>query len=173
MKLLFCLPLALGLMAATPAVATDDRLASLTLLPPANRLVGLWFTDIYASPAACTPGGPQAPLIGHNTMTFEAGGTLVENPQVTPPGIPGFPQLRTFGLGKWSFDLRTGKYKVLVRFDWYASGDGAYLGYQVIDRTIVLSNDRNRAHGPITSTRYAPDGSFVARLCGEAISTRL
>lgn len=139
----------------------------------ADRLVGLWATDIHVSPAACTPGAPPPPLVGHNTMIFNAGGTLVENPQVTPPGNPGAAQVRTFGLGKWSYEPRTRQYRVLLRFDWYASSDGAYLGYQVVDRTILLSNDRNRAFGPVISTRYAPDGSIVARVCGEGISTRL
>lgn len=175
MNFLPCLPLALGLLAATaPAPADAGNAAASGLLPvPANRLVGFWKTDIYVSPQACTPGGPEPPLIGHNTMVFNAGGTLVENPQVTPPGVPGQPQLRTFGLGKWTYNVRTHQYKVLVRFDWYASSDGMYLGYGEVERTILLGNDRNTATGPVVATRYAPDGSVVARLCGKGISHRL
>lgn len=140
---------------------------------PADRLVGLWSTEIHVSPAACTPGAPRPALSGRNTMIFNSGGTLVENPQVTPPGVPGAAQVRTFGIGKWSYSPRTGQYKVWLRFDWYASADGAYLGYQVVDRSLLLSNDRNRAFGPVISTRYAPDGSIVAKVCGEGISKRL
>ena len=173
MKRLPYLPLVLGLMAASPSVPASDHAAPATLVLPANRLVGLWTTDVYVSPAACTPGAPEPPLVGHNTLVFSLGGTLVENPEVTPPGIPGAAQLRTFGLGKWSYNLRTGQYKALVRFDWYRSSDGAYLGYQVVDRTMLLSNDRRTAYGPVTSTRHAPDGSIVGRACGEAVSTRL
>ncbi len=173
MKPLPLLTLALGLLAASPAVPASDTDSLVLLVPPANRLVGLWTTDIHVSPAACTPGGPPPPLFGRNTIVFDAGGTLVENPQVSPPGVPGAAQLRTFGLGKWSYNPRTTQYKVIVRFDWYASADGAYLGYMVVDRTILLSQDRNRAFGPVTATRYAPDGSVVLKLCGDAVSNRL
>ena len=162
-------PIALA-AALLPALAPQTAAAGGP--DPRNGLVGLWSTEIYASPAACTPGAPPPPLTGRNTMVFNAGGTLVENPQVTPPGVPGAPQLRTFGLGKWSYDPRTTRYKVSLRFDWYASSDGLYLGYQVVDRTILLSHDRKRAYGPVTSTRYAPDGSIVAKLCGQGISIR-
>lgn len=141
--------------------------------PHADALAGLWRTDIHVSPAGCTPGAPLPPLAGRNTMVFHADGTLVENPQVTPPGVPGAVQVRSFGLGKWSYDHRAGRYRALVRFDWYAASDGLYLGYQEVDRTIQLSHDRNRASGPVTSTRYDPDGNVVARVCGEGISTRL
>lgn len=173
MKTLPLLPLALGLLSASPAVPATDQAARAVFVAPANRVAGMWTTDIYVSPAACTPGGPPPPLIGHNTMVVNTGGTLVENPQVTPPGVPGQSQLRTFGLGTWSYSPRTGQYKAVVRFDWYASANGAYLGYQVVDRTMLLSNDRDTAFGPVTSTRYAPDGSVVARVCGKAISYRL
>lgn len=175
MNVMHCLPLALGLLAASvPATAAANDAATTGMLPvPANRLVGLWSTEIYVSPQACLPGGPKPPLAGHNTIVFNTGGTLVENPQVTPPGVPGQPQLRTFGLGTWRYDPRTQQYTVLVVFDWYASSDGAYLGYMEVDRTILLSNDRDTAYGPVVATRYSPDGAVVAKLCGEGISHRL
>lgn len=174
MNILLSIPLALTLaVASTPAPAANT-VSSTGLLPvPANHLVGFWRTDTYVSPQACTPGAPEPPLVGHNTMVFNAGGTLVENPQVSPAGVPGQPQLRTFGLGNWSYDVRTRQYSVLVRFDWYASSDGAYLGYMEVDRTILLSNDRDTASGPVVATRYAPDGSVVAQVCGHGISQRL
>lgn len=141
---------------------------------PGDRLVGMWETDIYVSPAACTPGGPPAPLVGHNTMVFNAGGTLVENPQVTPSGgAPGAAQVRSMGLGKWTYNPRTGQYRVLLRLEWYAADDGAWLGYQMVDRTILLSNDRNTAFGPVTSIRYAPNGSVLFKVCGKGVSRRL
>jgi hypothetical protein len=166
------IPLLLALLAASPAVPANDA-STAQLFAPANRLVGLWRTDIYVSAEACSPGAPEPPLIGHNTMVFNLGGTLVENSQTPPAGIPGAPQVRTFGIGKWSYNQRTHQYRVLVRFDWYAASDGTYLGYQVIDRTILLGNDRRTAYGPVTSTRHAPDGSVLGRLCGEGISHRL
>ena len=138
-----------------------------------KRLVGLWSTDIHVSVEACSPGAPEPPLLGRNTMVFSDGGTLVENPQVSPPGIPGAPVLRTFGLGRWSYDWRSREYAVLVRFDWYSSSNGAYQGYSEVDRSITLSNDHNTASGPVIATRYAADGSVLGQLCGHAISTRL
>jgi hypothetical protein len=143
------------------------------LTPRANRLAGMWTTDIHASPAGCTPGTPRPPLTGRNTMVFNAGGTLVENPLVTPPGVPGAVQLRSFGIGTWSYDVRTDQYRAVLRFDWYSSADGSHLGYQVVERSMLLSNDLKKAFGPVTSTRYAPDGSLVAKVCGEAVSSRL
>ena len=89
MKPLPFLTLALGLLAAGPTVPASAADSLVLLVPPANRLVGLWTTDIHVSPAACTPGGPPPPLFGRNTIGFDAGGTLVENPQVSPPGVPG------------------------------------------------------------------------------------
>ena len=177
MNMLPCLPLLLGLAtAALPATsnATDPAAATRGLLPvPANKLVGFWRTDIYVSFEACSPGAPEPPLIGHNTMVFNTGGTLVENPQVSPPGIPGQPQIRSFGLGHWSYNLRTGRHTALVRFDWYSSSNGAWLGYQQIDRSIQLSHDRKTAYGPVVSTRFAPDGTVLGRMCGHAVSRRL
>lgn len=166
--------LVLALLAASPtaALATGQN-GSLASYMPDNQLVGLWDTQIYVGPGGCTPGAPRPPLIGHNTLVFNLGGTLVENPGGVPLALPGVTQQRTFGLGKWSYDRRTGKYHVIVRFDWYASSDGAYLGYQIIDRTILLGNDRRTGRGPVVASRYLPDGSFVGRLCGEAVSTRL
>lgn len=140
---------------------------------PENRLVGLWDTQIYVGPDGCRPGAPRPPGIGHNTLIFNVGGTLVENPGGLPLPLPGVDQQRTFGLGKWSYDRRTGRFAVIVRFDWYASSDGAYLGYQIIDRTILLSNDGRTAFGPVVASRYLPDGTFVGKLCGEAVSHRL
>lgn len=172
--ILCCLPLLLALGAPGPANAADGPTSSRGLsILAGDPLVGLWRTDIHVSPEACSPGAPEPPLLGHNTMVFNAGGTLVENPQVSPPGIPGQPQLRTFGLGTWSYNWRTHKYTALVRFDWYASANGAYLGYMEIDRTMLLSNDRKTAYGPVVATRYAPDGTAIAQLCGHGISHRL
>ena len=161
--------LAILLLAGAPAAFAGGHSNA-----PADRLVGMWETDIYVSPAACTPGGAPAPLIGHNTMVFNAGGTLVENPQVTPAGgNPGAAQVRSMGLGKWTYNPRTGQYRVILRLEWYASSDGAWLGYQMVDRTILLSNDRKTAFGPVTSIRYAPNGSVLFKVCGKGISRRL
>lgn len=169
------LSLSIGLLAvAASAPASARDVATTGMLPvPANHLVGLWRTDIYVSFEACSPGAPEPPLIGHNTIVFNTGGTLVENSQTPPAGIPGQPQMRTFGLGSWSYNPRTGQYKVLVRFDWYESATGAYAGYAEVDRTILLSSNRRTAYGPVVATRFAPDGSVLWTLCGRGVSHRL
>ena len=171
-RLTLALALAAGVAAPAPAHASGLT-ATGQLRVPANQLVGFWETDIFVSPQACSPGAPEPPLSGHNTMVFNAGGTLVENPRVSPAGVPGAPQLRTFGLGKWTYDVRSHQFRALVRFDWYASSDGLYLGHMEIERTIQLSRDRDTAYGPVVATRYAPDGAVVAKLCGRAVSRRL
>lgn len=173
MNVTSALPLALAL-AAMPAVSIAGTTSSTGQLPvPANHVLGLWETDIHVSPQACSKGAPPPPLFGRNTLVFNAGGTLVENPRVSPAGVPGAPQLRSIGLGDWSYNVRTHRYSALVRFDLYSSTDGTWIGYMDVERTILLSNDRRTAAGPVVATRYAPDGSVVLRLCGHGISRRL
>ena len=175
MNALSTLPLALAMAAmAVPAPSPAANAAARGHLPvPANHIAGLWETDIFVSPEACSPGAPEPALFGRNTMVFNAGGTLVENPRVSPAGVPGAPQLRSIGLGTWSYTVRTQEYHAVLRFEWYASSNGAWLGYMEVDRTLRLSGDRATASGPVVATRYAPDGSVVARLCGHGVSRRL
>ena len=148
--------------AAAPAWAVDPVHEG-ALSVPANRIVGLWSSQAAISPCGS---GQTPPLQRINTLVFNAGGTVVEN----PIGSPEFNQ-RSMGLGIWSFNPLTAQYTLHLRFDWFV--DGAYSGYQVVDRTILLSNDGQQASGPVHSTRYTAAGSVIVEVCGDAVSQRL
>jgi hypothetical protein len=160
-----------SLFASTTAQAVDT-LHHGALNVPANRIVGLWLTE-----GGTRPCGTAIPLTQiRNTILFQAGGTVIANPQQAPaagisnlPGAPGFNQ-RGQDLGTWSFNPLTHQYAVKLRFDWYV--DGLYHGYQVVERTILLSNDGKRGFGPVRSARYRADGSLMGAVCGEVTSTR-
>jgi hypothetical protein len=100
-------------------------------------------------------------------VIFNAGGTLVDNPRA-PTGTA---VQRSIGVGTWSYEPRAGQYSQHLQFDWFVNG--AYDGYQTVDRTFLLSNDANRASGAVVTTRYNADGSKRAEFCGNAVSTRL
>ena len=97
---------------------------------------------------------------------FYAGGTLTELPRFPPPNA----SERTFALGTWSYDPLVGRYKAHFRFDWYVNG--AYNGYQTVDREMLLSSDGRQLAGPVRSTRYAVDGSTILEVCGNGVSNR-
>ncbi|MCJ0826787.1 hypothetical protein MQC88_12630 [Luteimonas sp. 50] len=161
---------ALVTLAAGPAPAgnpaTDGALAT-----RANRIVGLWDNYAYVGPCDGTPGPAQRQLLMYMT-----GGTFLDNSRFPPQGMPnlaGIPGIhqRSIGVGTWSYSPQAGSYTLDQRFDWYV--DNVYNGYQVVHRTILLSNDGNSAEGPVTTTRYAADGSVIVELCGSASSTRI
>lgn len=160
-----------ALLFAAPAMAVDPPHNG-ALGGRVNRIVGLWTTDSAVSP--CGTALPPTPV--RNTLLFQAGGTVVENPRFPPAGAPnafgvsGINQ-RGPGLGTWSFNPATGEYRLFLRFDWYV--DGAYHGYQTVAREMTLSSDGLQATGQVVSTRYAADGSTVVTVCGAAISDRL
>lgn len=159
------------LLASRPATAVQANLAG-TSAAPANRIVGLWATE--GAVRAC--GTSLPPTLVRNTLLFNAGGTVVENARFPPAGaanafgVAGTNQ-RGPGLGTWSFNPQTRVYTLHLQFDWYVNG--AYHGYQTVDREIDLSGDAMQGTGEIRSTRYAADGSALIELCGTAISDRL
>ncbi len=159
------------LLSSGSALAVDPARNG-ALAGPANRIVGLWATEGAVSP--CGSALPPSPI--RNTLLFNAGGTVVENPRIPPAGIAnafgvaGINQ-RGQALGTWSFDQASGQYTLLLRFDWYV--DGAYHGYMTIDRTLTISADGNQVIGPVRSTRYSANGTQIGAVCGSAVSDRL
>jgi hypothetical protein len=138
---------------------------------PANRIVGLWSTAGLVGPCGGTPINPV-----RNTLLFQAGGTVVENPRFPPNGAPnvfGVPgtNQRNQALGTWWYDPATKKYSMHLRFDWFV--DGVYHGYMTIDREIRLSTDGMQASGPVWAARFDANDNQIAQLCGGADSTRL
>ncbi len=159
--------LALALAAAlTPFAAQASGPSSTGALPvPANRIAGVWTTTAAVRPC----NNPAAPVTNiRNTLLFNAGGTLLENPGTLPNVVGG---ARTIALGTWSYRWTTGLYTVFLRFDHYTNG--VYSGYQTVDRTFVLTDGGDTAAGPVVSTRYDTNGNQVGQLCGEAVSIRV
>ena len=151
-------------VAAAPVVAGGPSSTG-ALATPANRIVGLWTTEGAVRPCS----NPAAdPVVVRNTLLFNSGGTLMENPRVLPTVSGGS---RSFAIGTWSYDPDTGRYAMLLRFDTYFNG--TYAGYQTVDRDIILTANGSLASGPVISTRYDANGNQLVQLCGTAVSTRL
>ncbi len=161
----------MALLCALATVSASANPAVTGALPaPANRIVGLWSTAGSVGPCAATP---FIPIV--NTLLFQAGGTVVENPRFPPGGVPnvfGVPGInqRGPGLGTWFYHPASERYFVHLQFDWFV--DGVYHGYMTIDREMVLSDDGNLGAGPVLAVRYAADGSTLVQLCGAAQSER-
>lgn len=153
---------ALAALLALPApVQAVDPVRNGALATPANRIVGLWTTEGAVRP--CGSGLPASTI--RNTLLFNAGGTVIENPR-SPPGGD-----RTLAIGTWSFDPVSGVHSLHLRFDWYAAG--VYGGYQTVDRQMIISNDGLQITGEVVSTRHAANGAVLVALCGTAISDRI
>lgn len=158
-----------ALLAAAPAFAGPAETGALAV--PANRIVGAWSNVAQVGPCGGSLGDTQ-----RQTLVFQAGGTFLDNARFPPAGLPNLMGIagthqRSIGVGTWRYEPRTGQWSLSQRFDWYV--DNAYHGYQVVERTIVLSNDRNTASGPVRTVRYAANGAILAQLCGQAVSTRI
>jgi hypothetical protein len=160
------------LLAFVPPARAGDTAATGALNVPANRIVGLWSNLGSVSP--CDSG--LAPGVVSNVLLFHAGGTVSENAPFPPSGVPnvyGVPGInqRNNGLGTWAYEPSNHTYTVHLRFDWWVNG--AYHGYQTVDRLALMSPDGVTFSGPVRSVRYALDGSVIIDLCGDATSTRL
>ena len=165
------LALVLSAAAGTVAAQPPSPVRTGALPVPANRIVGSWSNASSVGPCG---GAPTSP--GLQTIVFSAGGTFLDNPRFPPGGLPNLNGVagthqRSIGVGSWSYDPTTTQYTVDQRFDWYVNN--LYHGYQVVQRSILLSGDGQQAAGPVRTTRYAANGSIIVELCGSAVSTRL
>jgi hypothetical protein len=154
---------------ASPAHALDPATSG-AIGVPANRIVGLWSTLGMVGPC----GGTVTPQTIRNTLLFQAGGTVIENPRSPPQGGPGpggGVHQRSIALGTWSYNPVTQQYTMHLQFDWFA--DNVWHGYSTVDRTLLLNGNGSLAAGPVRSTRFAANGAIVAEVCGSATSTRL
>lgn len=165
------LALVLSAVAGTAAAQLPSPIRTGALPVPANRIVGLWSNLASVGPCGGAPGAPQ-----RQTLVFHAGGTFFDNAPFPPAGLPNLSGIagihqRSVGIGTWCYDPSTTQYTVYNRFDWFV--DNAYHGYQVVERSGLLSGDGQQFAGPVRTVRYAADGSIVAEFCGSAVSTRL
>lgn len=157
---------------ANAAQSSVDQNAGVVWGLGANRIAGTYQTDGQTRP--CGTFLPYTSVL--NTISFQAGGTVTENPRFPPAGAPnvfGIPGLftRTIGLGSWSYNPSTRVYSMSLRYDFFENG--AFYGTGVVKREIQLSADAKRASGSVHATTYAADGSVIVDLCGVATSTRL
>lgn len=157
---------------ASAAPSGADQKAGVVWGWGASRLVGTYQSDAQVRP--CGTFLPYIPVL--NTISFQAGGTVIENARFPPAGLPnvfGIPGLftRTMGLGSWSYNPSTRVYAMSLRYDFFENG--AFYGTGVVTREIQLSADANTGSGSVRSTVYAANGSVIVDLCGEATSTRL
>lgn len=158
--------------AATAATATAGAPSPWNLSWPASRIAGTYQTN--AEVRACGSSDPYRTVI--NTLSFNYGGTVLESPRSPPVGVAnafGIPGLftRTVGLGSWSYNPRTHKFSMTLRYDFFV--DGVFRGTGIVERDIDLSVDANTASGSVNVVMYNPDGSVLRKLCGSAVSTRL
>lgn len=138
----------------------------------AERIVGTYQT--LGQVRKCGTTFPFVPV--GNTISFQAGGTVVESPRFPPVGdfnVFGIPGLftRNIGMGTWSYNPRAHSYSMHLRYDYFV--DGVFYGTGTVDRDIQLSADGKTASGPVQSTVRKDDGSVVVDLCGDVASTRL
>ncbi len=160
----------LSLLLSSGSAQAGSPATSGAVATPANRIVGLWAN--VARVGSCDPGSILGPPLSQ-TLMYNAGGTIVDNPRFPPQGIstPGGVMQRTIGMGVWSYDPARGQHRVRQQFDFYLGN--AYDGYQVVETTRQLSNDGNTLTGPVVTTRYNADGTERFRQCGMAVSSRL
>jgi hypothetical protein len=159
------------LCASVPALAVD-AVHNGALPVQANRIVGLW--DNAGQVGPCGSGVTPVNVGGY--LFFHAGGTIFERPRFPPNGAPGVfgvagNNQRTEGIGTWRFNPATGQYTVVFRFDWFV--DNAYHGYNVVERTLLMSTDGKAIAGPARSVRYLANGTVQSAVCGSATAVRL
>lgn len=153
---------ATGVATAGPRPAVEPQMTSGWF---ASRIVGAYETNALVR--ICGSAGPDRTVI--NTIIFNEGGTVVAMPRFPPQGAGGYS--RTIDMGTWSFNPRTNRYSVNLRF--YGFTNGALSGTSTVERTLQMSIDNNSVTGPVHVTTYAPDGSVSEEQCGTATSTRL
>ena len=64
-----------------------------------------------------------------------------------------------------------GAHRLFLRFDRF--NNGAYIGYSTVERRLVMTADGLEISGEVLALGFAPDGTQVLELCGEATSTRV
>jgi len=151
--------LLLAVLAAAPASQAREHLSQSGLFPsPANRIVGVWNSDVTLRP--CGPGPVIASFKA--LATFHAGGTL-SDANNTPSA------LRTAGHGIWRY-VQGNQYKTRFQIFRFLPS-GAYDGYADVDTIVQLSG--NTSTSTVVATNFNPDGTERGTLCGTANGTRL
>lgn len=158
--------LTIALIALSGGTIADTHAAPLSahspllLLPPVNRIVGTWEFQVHIF--NCDTGQTVARF--RAASLFNAGGTFLDT-NAAPPSTRG----PAFGV--WSYDPRTRKYHMDMRFYRY-NPDGSFAGATEVRRTATLSRDGNQMSGAFTGQRLAPNEQVLANTCGTDEGTR-
>jgi hypothetical protein len=126
----------------------------------ANRIVGLWDTQVAAGPC---DGGPTT-FAGRGLNVFHAGGTLSATNNL-PPTANG----PTYGT--WAYQGH-GAYQAHMQFFRFLPG-GSFDGVQDIQRTMSLSSDGQHTTETLYVRVLNPDDSLRTELCGTATADRI
>lgn len=146
-------------LAGPPGAAPANSSETGALPVPANRIVGLWATEVTIGPCQ---GGPTMTI--HGTSLFNAGGTMGETNTSAPTG-------RSHSQGIWRF-LGWNQYQTRFRF-YVFQPDGSYDGVQEV-RTTTYLNARATQYDATVNARFLnPDGSVRVQLCGSARGNRI
>ena len=125
----------------------------------ANRIVGLWDTQVTAGPC----GGPPT-VVGRSINVFHAGGTLSATNNLPPTSNgPAF--------GVWAYQGH-GAYQAHMQFYRFLP-DGSFDGVQDIQRSMSLSSDNQSTTETLDVRVLNADGSLRVELCGTASATRI
>lgn len=145
---------------ATCTCAQALELPTGALPVSANRIVGLWDTQVIAGP--CHSG--ITTFRGRGLNVFHAGGTVSATNNL-PPTANG----PTYGV--WVYRGH-GDYRARMQFFRYLP-DGSFDGVQDIHRSMLLSGDGQRTDETTNVRVLNADGSLRVELCGAAIAQRV
>jgi len=146
-------------VAGPPGAAPASPTQTGALPVPANRIVGLWATEVTIGPCQ---GGPTMTI--HGTSLFHAGGTMGETNTSAPSG-------RSHSQGIWKF-VGWNQYKTRFRFYVFLP-DGSYDGVQEIRTTTVLNSQATQYDATVNARFLNPDGSLRFQVCGSARGDRI
>ncbi|MFC3551358.1 hypothetical protein ACFOLC_10085 [Lysobacter cavernae] len=147
------------LAGATQAAPLPER-SPLLLLPPANRIVGVW--DFQVHIFSCDTG--QTLRRFRASSVFNAGGTMLDTNN-TPPTSRG----PAFGV--WSYDPRARQHVTEMRLYRYHP-DGGFAGVNQVRRTLTLSADGDGMAGEFRGQILGPNEEVLANTCGNEVGTR-
>ena len=143
---------ALLMLLSATGVSAGSPSTTGALATRANNIVGTYEAAVQLGPCGGTLG---APFLA--TTMFHAGGTLNDTNAAPLSGVPTPWGLSVRGpaFGTWSYNRKTDRYLIQMRFNWYVGG--FYHGYQQIHIDAQLSRDKSVLIGTIAATRHFVD----------------
>lgn len=147
--------IASGLLTAN---AQNSEPSAASISQNANSIIGTWVSRVTIT--NCQTGAVLANVQALNT--FNQGGTMTE---------AGNSLLRSGGQGSWGRDKGDEYDSVFMFFRF--NGDGSYGGYQKVQRSHVLSDDRSTLSTVGTFEVFNAAGNMIATACSSETAIRL